>query len=124
MEQYKVGEILVRDKSENNALTLLFIDTEPEQGKLGAYYTQIAHVEDFGDGMEVHLEFEAGSIPFKFIGGRATDEDIKNMVEETLKSDNAKEKLNQWKEKIEADKILLEVEKNRIKNIIKEHTQQ
>ena len=36
MEQYKVGEILVRDKSENNALTLLFIDTEPEQGKLGA----------------------------------------------------------------------------------------
>ncbi|OGC49664.1 hypothetical protein A2W32_04995 [candidate division WWE3 bacterium RBG_16_37_10] len=124
MEQYKVGEILVRDKSENNALTLLFIDTEPEQGNLGAYYTQIAHVEDFGDGMEVYLEFEAGSIPFKFIGGRATDEDIKNVVEETLKSDNAKEKLNQWKEKIEADKILLEVEKNRIKNIIKEHTQQ
>ena len=29
MEQYKVGEILVRDKSENNALTLLFIYTEP-----------------------------------------------------------------------------------------------
>ncbi|HLB51597.1 hypothetical protein A3F07_01705 [candidate division WWE3 bacterium RIFCSPHIGHO2_12_FULL_38_15] len=118
MEQYKVGELLIRDKSENNALTLLYIDAEPEPGKQGAYYTQIAHVEDYGEGKEVYLEFESGSIPFKFIAGRATDEDIKEVVEETLKSDNAKEILNQWKEKIEEDKILLETEKQRIVHIV------
>jgi len=118
----KVGQILYKeersDKDEFMYASLIFIDEEIQEGNQWMY-TQIAHMEDFGKGMEVYLHCEAGGMPHEFTR-LATDEDIKKFV--TLMKDGSisegSPNLKEWIKRIRNDGVLLNEEKERIERIV------
>lgn len=118
----KVGQLLYKEyRSENGDFadaSLVFVDEEIVEGNQWMY-TQIAHLEDIGNGLEVYTGIEAGGMPQKYTRV-ATDDDLKkflDLIKEgkiTEDSDN----LEKWMEKLENDNYLLASEKERIKKIV------
>lgn len=98
--------------------SLLFVDSPIEEGAMWNY-TQLAHMEDFGDGMEVSLEQEAGGMPAT-VTRVATDEDIKKFIQSIPDTDSEKSQMIQaWLEWINNDEVLLQEEKQRIADLVK-----
>lgn len=92
--------------------SIIFVDSPIEEGGEW-YYTQIAHMEDFGNGMEVALQEEAGGMPPQ-VTRVATDEDIAKFITTALSSGQTKADIDQWVAMIQGQEPLLAREKERV----------
>lgn len=122
--QPQVGQILYKEyrSEENKGLkyaSLVFVDEEIKKGKQWMY-TQIAHMEDYGEGMEVYTEFGAGGMPAKYTR-IATDEDVEKFITTLLKSrpPSPSDQLEKWIKDIKADSVILPAEKERLEKIVR-----
>jgi hypothetical protein len=96
---------------------LIFVDENITEGKQWMY-TQIALIEDIGNGQEVYLGMPAGGMPPRYTR-IATDEDIGMFVKYIKEGKIQGEvKLEDWLKNIEADTALLASEKERIKKLL------
>jgi len=117
----EVGQLLYKEIKKNDGqlayVSLIFVDTPIKEGEQWMY-TQIALMEDFGNGLEVYTGIESGGMPPKSISP-ATDEQIKIFVDNIVKEgESAAEKLKTWVNEVENDSILKNEEKERIKKIV------
>ena len=120
----KVGQILYQEYSNENGVfefaSLIFVDEAIEKDRQWMF-SQIAHLEDFGNGLQVYTGFEAGSMPPKYTR-IATDDDLKKFIvyikDSKITSDSIN--LESWMEKIKSDNYLLESEKKRILKLIED----
>lgn len=120
----QVGQLFYQEyiNDEDNSFhsaSLMFVDTAMEEGKQW-YVTWVAQMEDYGDGngMQVHLEQEAGGMPAG-VTRIATDEDILKFVQAHVQDDPAKvADITEWLESvIQADQYMLPVEKERVASL-------
>lgn len=127
----EVGQLLYQEyvNDEDNSFhsaSLIFVDEPMEDGKQWMY-TQVAQMEDWGDGngMQVHLEQEAGGMPAG-VTRIATDEDILKFVQTHVKDDAKKvADITEWLESvIQADQYMLQAEKDRVTKLTGEFLKQ
>ncbi len=94
----EVGQILYdQDTDEAGQVVrecLFFIDSPSDNDKQW-WVTWLAQMEDYGDGLEVYIQPEAGGMPPK-MARIATDEDIKRFVEVLKKESDGIQKLKKW----------------------------
>lgn len=123
MEIPSLGQLLYRETLESDGklkhAQLVFIDTEIEEGK-GWNFTQIALIEDQGNGLEAWTGFEAGIMAPKYTR-LATDEDIMKFIKliKEGKMDEFSSNLEKWLGEINLDITLLPSEKERINTLAK-----
>lgn len=125
----QVGQLLYQEyvNDEDNSFhsaSLIFVDEPIEEDKQWMY-TQVAQMEDWGEGMHVHLEQEAGGMPAG-VTRIATDEDILKFVQTHVQDDAAKvADITEWLESvIQADQYMLPVEKERVAKVTGEFLKQ
>lgn len=86
--QPKVGQLLYRETrdpqtKEPKEASLFYIDSSE---RLGTQYlhSELAHMEDFGQGIEVYTGFECGGLPAFYLATPASDEHIALFVQKKL----------------------------------------
>lgn len=117
----QVGQLLynehVKADGELQFASLVFVDEPIEEGKQWMY-SQIAHMEDFGEGMVIYGGFEAGGMPAQYTR-LATDDDLRTFItmmkEGKIPEDG--DNLETWLENVQADEDILDTEKARIKQV-------
>jgi len=116
---FGVGELLWIESPEGWS-SIIFIDTPFESDSSSIYYSQIAHVEDFGSGLEVYLGFESGYMPMNKITRKVTDADLNALLELISRTDfEFANTISNWVVNISNDNVVLEVEKERIAKLVK-----
>ena len=116
---FGVGELLWIESPEGWS-SIIFIDTPFESGSSSIYYSQIAHVEDFGSGLEVYLGFESGYMPMNKITRKVTDADLNALLELISRTDyEFANTISNWVVNVSNDNVVLEVEKERIAKLVK-----
>ncbi len=107
-----------KDDGQFEVASINFIDEEPGDGQW--MNTELAIMEDIGDGLQVYGggaggSFTAGSMPHQYTR-LATDEDLQKFIQlfKEGKTQDPEENLQTWLEKVRTDEILLDEEKQRI----------
>jgi len=115
------GQLLIKEHNAEDgsfqSSSLAFVDDEIVEGQQWMY-TEVAMMEDFGNGLELYNGFESGGMPPKYTR-IATDEDIIKFLRmmKDGKIDSGSIDLESWLKEIESDQILLSAEKERITNL-------
>lgn len=116
-----VGQLLYREFTDDNgnfrSASLAFVDGEIEAGKQWLY-TEIALMEDTGNGLEVYTGIESGGMPPKYTR-LATDEDLLKFIRliKDGKATGEARDIGAWIEAVCADTVLLPAEKERISRL-------
>ena len=117
------GRILYNEQLNDDGVLktaeLIYIDTPPVEGEQWMV-TWLALMEDFGEGMQVYPEPNAGGMPVTDIS-EANDENINSFIECILNEagdENPKEKLRDWVKTIETSEDYKGLQESECKRLI------
>lgn len=110
MQTIKTG-FLIHIKYPNNGESLIYIDTPIKQNDKSALYTQLCHIENLNNEINVYTEFESGSIKLE-ICKYASDKELVKVIKAIAKY--TPESYETWKKNIELLELLDKSEKKRI----------